>query len=73
MPPPENKNKMNPTIKPNQEITIHRDGTVSYFSIYLRTWQRISAYALTNRHDDFAALTVSDRAKINSAFRKLVA
>jgi len=64
---------MNPTIKPHQEITIHKDGTISYFSIYLQQWQRVSAAALVNKHDDFAALTVSDRAKINAAFRRLVA
>jgi len=59
--------------KQNQEITIHRDGTVSYFSIYLQTWQRIGAMALTDRHDDFAALTSADRAKINAAFRRQLA
>lgn len=61
---------MKPTIKPQQEITIHRDGTVSYFSIYLQQWQRLSAIALTDRHDDFAALTSADREKINAAFSR---
>jgi hypothetical protein len=56
-----------PTIKPKQKITIHRDGSVSYWSVYLQQWQRVSAMALTDRHDDYAALTESDRAKISRA------
>lgn len=63
---------MTPTIKPKQEITIHRDGTVSYYSVYLQQWQRISAIALSERHDDFAALTEADRAKINAAFKRMM-
>lgn len=54
-----------PLIKPNFGTTCHRDGTVSYWSVYLQQWQRISAYALTNRHDDFAALSEHERARIS--------
>ncbi len=56
-----------PKIKPRQEITVHQDGSVSYWSVYLQQWQRISAIELTSRHDDFAALTDSDRVEINRA------
>lgn len=31
---------MEPTRKLNWAPTYHRDGTVSYWSIYLRQWQR---------------------------------
>jgi hypothetical protein len=58
---------MNPKIKANQEITIHRDNTVSYFSIYRQVWTRISVFEIVNRHDDFAALTQSDRDQISRA------
>lgn len=58
-----------PTIKPKQQITIHRDGTVSYFSVYLRQWRRTSAASLVDKHDDFSALTTDDRAIINDALR----
>ncbi len=54
-----------PTIKPNYRTTYHRDGSVSYWSVYLQQWQRTSAYNLTTRHDDFAALSKEERAKIN--------
>lgn len=48
---------MKPTFKPKQAITIHKDGSVSYFSIFRQVWDRTSAYNLTTRHDDYAALT----------------
>ena len=56
---------MKPKIKSNQSITCHRDLTISYFSVYKQIWQRVSAYELTCRHDDFAALSQQDRKKIN--------
>jgi hypothetical protein len=64
---------MNAKIKSGQEITIHRDNTVSYFSIYLQIWRRISLLALTDAHDDFAALTDDDRRRINRALQRQVA
>lgn len=63
---------MTPKIKPHQAITVHADYTVSYFSIYLQQWQRTSAAALVNKHDDFAALTDSDRVKINAALKRAI-
>ena len=36
------------------KTTYHRDGTVTYWSVYLQQWQRVSAYELTNRHDGYA-------------------
>ena len=59
-----------PTIKPNQGITIHRDDTISYWSVYHQRWERVSAYALANRHDDYSALSDSDRAKISKVVFK---
>lgn len=56
--------QMSPTIKPNYGTTYHRDGTVSYWSVNLQQWQRISAYALTSRHDDFASLNETERKRI---------
>lgn len=56
---------MSPTIKPHYGTTYHRDGTVSYWSVYLQQWQRVSAYALTNRHDDFASLSEEERKRIS--------
>lgn len=61
---------MKPKFKPQQQITIHRDFSVSYFSIYRQQWDRTSAVNLTTRHDDFAALSESDRKKINSAINR---
>ena len=66
------KQNMTPKYKQNQEITIHRDGTVSYFSIYLQQWQRVSAEALVGARD-FLALTSADRTKINAASRRQLA
>lgn len=60
---------MKPRIKKQQQITIHRDGTVSYWSIYRQVWDRTSAYNLTTRHDDYAALSDSDRTRISRAAR----
>jgi len=54
-----------PKCKPNQMTTYHRDGTVSYWSVYLQQWQRVSAYELTCRHDDYAALSQAERERIS--------
>lgn len=61
---------MNPTIKPNQQITVHKDRTVSYFSIYLQQWDRIDARALM-RNRDLNALTPEDREMIKAAAARL--
>lgn len=47
------------------KTTYHRDGTVTYWSVYLQQWKRVSAYALTNRHDDYAALSDDERRRIS--------
>ena len=52
-----------PRIKPNYGTTYHRDGTVSYWSVYLQSWQRVSAYELT-RHADYATLSSAERDRI---------
>lgn len=54
-----------PAIKPNYATTYHRDGSVSYWSVHLQQWQRVSAYALTNRHDDYASLNEQERRRIS--------
>jgi hypothetical protein len=60
---------MKPTIKPKQGITIHRDLTISYFSVYNQVWDRTSCYNLTTRHDDFNALSQEDRERISKKVR----
>ena len=54
-----------PSIKPAYKTTYHRDGTVSYWNVYLQQWQQTSAYALTNRHDVFASLDKGERKRIS--------
>lgn len=34
---------MKPKIKPRQVITIHRDGTVSFFDVLAQQWERMPA------------------------------
>lgn len=45
--------------------TFHRDGSVTYWSVYLQLWQRVSTYSLTNRHDDYAALPEVEQKRIS--------
>ena len=47
------------------KTTYHRDGTVTYWSVYLQQWQRVSAYELTNRRDDYASLSDDERRRIS--------
>ena len=54
-----------PTIKQGYKCTYHRDQTVSYWSVQLQQWRRTSAYELTCRHDDFAALNESERRRVS--------
>lgn len=62
---------MNPTIKPNQKTTIHRDGTASVWDVYLQQWKRYSiASILIEKHDLFASLPENDRRAINAAFKR---
>ena len=37
---------MKPKIKPQMEMTLHRDGTVSYWDIYVQCWRRVLACML---------------------------
>lgn len=60
---------MKPHIKSGYRSTYHRDRTVSYWSVYSQSWQRTTAYNLTNRHDDYFALPPHERKRIsNMAF-----
>ncbi len=36
-------NKMKPTIKPKQQTTYHRDGSVSFWNVMTQQWERKSA------------------------------
>lgn len=56
---------MKPTIKPNYQITIHRDGTVSFWNVYSSVWERKPCASVTDA--ELAALTASDRAAIAKA------
>lgn len=56
---------MKPKIKPNQAITIHRDGTVSFFDVLAQQWERMPA-----RHFNgnlLATLPQEDRNRIFAA------
>ena len=53
-------------IKADMECTYHRDGTVSYWSVYRQCWSRTTAYDLCNRHNDYAALNDKERKRISN-------
>jgi hypothetical protein len=53
---------MKPTIKKSGDITCHRDGTVSYWSVYTRTWSRRPAEQVPDR--DLATMDNRERARI---------
>lgn len=53
---------MTPTIKPNYQTTFHRDGTVSYWSVYRQQWERKAADAIAD--EDTAAMRSEDRERI---------
>jgi hypothetical protein len=61
---------MKPTYKPKQGITIHRDGTVSYWSVYRNVWDRVSARELQTRYADFQSLSDQDRIRVMAAFKR---
>lgn len=56
---------MNPTIKANLDITIHRDGTVSLWNVMTQTWERWPAGAIPD--DVLAALPEVQRQRIQRA------
>ena len=48
--------------------TIHRDGTVTYWSVYQQQWQRASAAALSDA--TLASLGARDRARVARALAR---
>lgn len=52
----------NPTIKPEYANTIHRDGTVSYWSVFRQTWHRSTASSIPD--NELAAMNDKERSKI---------
>jgi len=54
----------NTNIKSKYKTTYHRDKTVSYWSVYEQRWLRVTAYSLTNNHEDFASLNDVERKRI---------
>jgi len=54
---------MQPTIKQNMKPTIHRDETVSWWSVHEQTWRR--GGSMPRR--DYEAHAVADRARIAQA------
>ena len=50
---------MNPTIKTNGDATFHRDGSVSYWSVYRQQWVREMAASIQDR--ELAAMGSLDR------------
>lgn len=62
-----------PTIKPNYQTTIHRDGTASVWDVYRQQWKRYTvASILMERHDLMASLPQTDRDALNSSFQRMV-
>lgn len=53
---------MKPKIKPRQTITIHRDGTVSFFDVLAQQWERMPAKHVNATL--LATLTQEDRNRI---------
>jgi hypothetical protein len=53
---------MTPTWKPNAKTTHHRDGTVSYFSVYAQTWTRERAAEVPDR--ELSAMSERDRRRV---------
>ena len=51
-----------PTIKPNYQSTHHRDGTVSFWNVYARQWERKSAAHIPDTV--LSTLPQSDRDRI---------
>jgi hypothetical protein len=56
---------MKPTIKAKQQNTYHRDGTVSYWSVYTQCWERRPANSIPR--DDLAAMNADERLRVESA------
>ena len=50
------------TRKPNLENTYHRDGAVSYWSVYDQQWHRLQAADIPAR--ELAAMDVGQRRRI---------
>ena len=55
---------MKPTIKPEMKTTVHRDGSVSYWSVNNQVWQRVGAGDLI-QSKDFPTLNEQERARIS--------
>ena len=55
-----------PTIKPNKQYTFHRDGSVSYWSVSLRIWNRRYAHYFPSH--DLPTLSQKDRDRIRRIF-----
>ena len=59
-------NEKKPTIKPDCcEQTYHRDGTVSYWSVYQQVWVRRPADDIPDR--ELAAMTERQRCRVARA------
>ncbi len=53
---------MNATIKPNQQTTFHRDGSVSFWSVYNQQWVRQSSEHISDQ--DLASMSAEDRQRV---------
>ena len=56
-----------PKWKPNRQITLHRDGTVSYWDVYLQQWRRKHVALVDSR--TLATMGDDERARITAAGR----
>lgn len=53
---------MKPAIKANYGTTFHRDGTVSFWNVYLQTWCRSAAEKIADKV--LASFSVGERVRI---------
>jgi len=62
---------MKPAIKPNYKTTFHRDGSLSYWSVYTQSWHRHRPTGLLD--NEIASLRIKDRQKVLAMRSKALA
>ena len=55
-------NNRSPKMKDGMKLTTHKDGAVSYWSVYDQVWKRQPAATIPDR--EIAAMPYSDRRRI---------
>jgi hypothetical protein len=55
---------MNPAIKPDLRITLHRDNTISYWSVFRQQWVREPIGKVLENSEEMSAMNPADRQAI---------